>query len=169
MSKLILLCQHRSTNDGVMGSNIQFQDTASAADAAAESAKQAIAAAQAAAHLANKHFNPVGIDHKLNASAFNSGFAMHSGNSMGLSMSGDPRINHQIMGHLPQGPAIGRVHEPYNSGSYHYVSNEQISRRHSYNDTGRNQVEDGHYNNVHRRHSYNAFGIILGKISCDNN
>ncbi|EEF40664.1 protein with unknown function [Ricinus communis] len=168
-----------STNEGALG-NIQFQDTASAAEAAAESAKQAIAAAQAAAHLANKNFNPgsqaPGFDHKLNASAINTGFSMLSGNTMGLSMANDPRINCQVMDYQSQG--LGRIHEPQNFERSNYASTEEtrsmqmdgdrIYRRHSYNETRPNQM-DGH--NVHRRHSYNTSSpkseIKFDESDCD--
>lgn len=154
----------RSTNEGETG-NMHFEDTVSAAQAAAESAKQAIAAAQAAAYLANNGLNQVssvpGLDHKLNTSNINHGLGMLSGNSTGLSMPNYSQINYQRMDHYSDGP--GRMYESQNFDRSHYPGNEGTRpiqtdskhvnrRRHSYNVTMPKQM-DGQ--NVSRRHSYN--------------
>lgn len=154
----------RSTNEGETG-NMHFEDTVSAAQAAAESAKQAIAAAQAAAYLANNGLNQVssvsGLDHKLNTSNINHGLGVLSGNSTGLSMPNHSQINYQRMDHYSDGP--GRTYESQNFDRSHYPGNEGTRpiqtdskhvnrRRHSYNETMPKQM-DGQ--NVSRRHSYN--------------
>ncbi|CAK7355601.1 unnamed protein product [Dovyalis caffra] len=149
--------------EGEMG-NMYFEDTATAAQAAAESAKQAVAAAQAAAYLANNGLNQVplvtGLNHKLNASSINHGFGMLSGNSTCLSMPNDSQVNYQRMDHCSNAP--GRTYESQSFDRSHYQGKERtipmqtdgkhVCRRHSYNETRPTQM-DGQ--NVSRRHSYN--------------
>ncbi|XP_050230507.1 uncharacterized protein LOC126679506 [Mercurialis annua] len=136
----------RSSKEGAMG-NIQFRDTASAAEAAAESAKQAIAAAQAAAHLANKHFDPASqAPGFLNASEINPRYAMFSGSPI---MESSP----EILNHQSQGPAW--VHNASNEQARSAQRDgEGLYRRHSYNNKTRSNEMDVH--NVQRRQSYNA-------------
>ncbi|KAF2306328.1 hypothetical protein GH714_016461 [Hevea brasiliensis] len=150
------------TIKGAMGS-MQFEDTASAAEAAAESAKEAIAAAQAAAYLANKNhnqalnhlvfnnssinpatataylvnknFNQASQPPDFSTSFINTGFGVLSGNSMGI--ANNPQINYTNMDHQSQVQ----------------MDSEHIYRRHSHKESRPIQM-DGQ--TVHRRHSYNA-------------
>ncbi|KAF9678617.1 hypothetical protein SADUNF_Sadunf07G0053100 [Salix dunnii] len=159
----------KSTNEGETG-NMHFEDTVSAAQAAAESAKQAIAAAQAAAYLANNGLNQAslvpGLNHKLNTSNINHGLGILSGNSTSLSMPNYSQINYQRMDHYSDGPGgtygPGGTNESQNFDRSHYSGNEgtrpiqtdskRAYRRHSYNEEMPKQM-DGQ--NVSRRHSYN--------------
>ncbi|KAJ6733305.1 IST1 FAMILY MEMBER [Salix koriyanagi] len=154
----------KSINEGETG-NMHFEDTVSAAQAAAESAKQAIAAAQAAAYLANNGLNQAslvpGLDHKLNTSNINHGLGILSGNSTAPSMPHYSQINSQRMDHYSDGPG-GTPYESQNFDRSHYPGNEgtrpiqtdsnHVYRRHSHIETMPKQM-DGQ--NVSRRHSYN--------------
>ena len=105
-----------------------FEDTASAAEAAAESAKNAIAAAQAAAYLArrdsNQFMQPSSFDEIPNTSHNNPRPGALSGNSTDLFPS-----------HDHQSEAPGKMH--YESQSFHrsnhVVEDGKVSRRQSYN------------------------------------
>ena len=112
---------------------MHFEDTASAAEAAAESAKQAIAAAQAAAYLANKNFNQTteasSLDDKLNDS-----WVMPNHHSP---------VNSQNMGH--QQKAHGRTYASQSFRTTPFGSSEE--------ETPTSNVNGG---KVYRRHSYNA-------------
>lgn len=135
----------RSTSSGENG-NMYFMDTASAAEAAAESAKKAIAAAHAAAYLANRDFNQATqasvLDNRLNASSINHGFETLYGNSTGSFMPNDHSpVNSQNAGHQL---APGRIYESQSFGRSHYVGSEE---------TRATNVNAG---KVYRRHSYNA-------------
>ncbi|KAJ6740519.1 IST1 FAMILY MEMBER [Salix purpurea] len=154
----------KSINEGETG-NMHFEDTVSAAQAAAESAKQAIAAAQAAAYLANNGLNQAslvpGLDHKLNTSNINHGLGILSGNSTAPSMPHYSQITSQRMDHYSDGPG-GTPYESQNFDRSHYPGNEgtrpiqtdsnHVYRRHSHIETMPKQM-DGQ--NVSRRHSYN--------------
>lgn len=143
---------------------MHFEDTVSAAQAAAESAKQAIAAAQAAAYLANNGLNQAslvpGLDHKLNTSNINHGLGILSGNSTAPSMPLYSQINSQRMDHYSDGPG-GTPYESQNFDRSHYPGNEgtrpiqtdnnHVYRRHSHIETMPKQM-DGQI--VSRRHSY---------------
>ncbi|KAK0603207.1 hypothetical protein LWI29_002479 [Acer saccharum] len=111
------------------GRGMYFEDTASAAEAAAESAKNAIAAAQAAAYLSrrasNQFVQPSSFDEIPNASHNNPRPGALSGNSTDLFLS-----------HDHQSEAPRRVH--YESQSFdrsnHVVEEDgKVSRRQSYN------------------------------------
>ncbi|KAJ6419718.1 hypothetical protein OIU84_029772 [Salix udensis] len=142
---------------------MHFEDTVSAAQAAAESAKQAIAAAQAAAYLANNGLNQAslvpGLDHKLNTSNINHGLGILSGNSTAPSMPLYSQINSQRMDHYSDGPG-GTPYESQNFDRSHYPGNEgtrpiqtdsnHVYRRHSHIETMPKQM-DGQ--NVSRRHN----------------
>ncbi|KAK1589163.1 hypothetical protein Q3G72_031121 [Acer saccharum] len=104
------------------GRGMYFEDTASAAEAAAESAKNAIAAAQAAA---NQFVQPSSFDEIPNASHNNPRPGALSGNSTDL-----------LLSHDHQSEAPRRVH--YESQSFdrsnHVVEEDgKVSRRQSYN------------------------------------
>ncbi|KAL7223755.1 hypothetical protein ACSBR1_025247 [Camellia fascicularis] len=102
---------------------MHFQDTASAAEAAAESAKKAMAAAEAAAYLAKQDPSQV-------SEAF----------GYGNNFNGNP-INYQDMDDKSEVPA--QTYKSHSVGRSHYSSNEDITptnmdaknvnRRHSYN------------------------------------
>ncbi|KAJ4962270.1 hypothetical protein NE237_022209 [Protea cynaroides] len=131
---------NRSTNDEQRDGDtatMHFENTASAAQAAAESAKKAIAAAQAAAYLANKNCHqPVGFDHVVDclnnpkSSNYTGSFFMPN------DLSVDPETNRD---NQPEPP--GRLHGSQRSYSLHDKK------------TG---LTDLNGRKVHRRHSYNA-------------
>jgi hypothetical protein len=137
----------RSTSTGENG-NLHFKDTASAAEAAAESANKAIAAAQAAAYLANRDFNQATqasvLDNKLYASSINHGFETPYGNSTGTFMPNDRSpVNLQNAGHQLKAPG-NPYDESQSFGRSHYVSSEET------------RTTDVNGGKVYRRHSHNA-------------
>lgn len=147
---------------------MQFEDTASAAEAAADSAKKAVAAAQAAAYLASrdsKQFTQAFcISSKPDASNNHGGFAAFSGSEFSLENSTAP----------------GNFHMSQSSYGSHYVSHEEkrptdvgsgnFHRRNSCNASSANsdikfdvcdhdqdnKMEGPPCGKVLRRHSYNA-------------
>ncbi|CAN0918967.1 hypothetical protein LINGRAHAP2_LOCUS31180 [Linum grandiflorum] len=126
----------RSTNEVQPGSTY-FGDAATAADAAAKCAKQAIEAAQAAAYLANRDSNQTsGSNRNASASFINQGFEQtHPDNSSGFGMP--MNLQSSNGSHYPSGGETRRV-----------------NRRHSYNEappTTRIDVDEPSY----RRYSYN--------------
>ncbi|KAM3709934.1 hypothetical protein ACJW31_02G212200 [Castanea mollissima] len=135
----------RSTISGENG-NMFFEDTVSAAAAAAESAKKAIAAAQAAAYLANKNFNQAtqapSLDNKLNDSSTNHGFGNLYGNSTGFIPNHHSPANSHNTDH--QQEAHGRTYASQSFGASHFASGEE---------TPTTNVNGG---KGYRRHSYNA-------------
>ncbi|XP_031276051.1 IST1-like protein [Pistacia vera] len=135
----------RSASNGDR-STMRFEDTTSAAEAAAESAKQAIAAAQAAAHLASKGSKQFtqssGFDEIPNASCNKPGSANLSGNSAGPFMSNYPPVSSENIDHQSKSP--GGMFESHSFDRSHYLSHEE--RRPAHTESG----------NVYRRHSYNA-------------
>ncbi|KAM3757748.1 hypothetical protein ACB098_02G213100 [Castanea mollissima] len=135
----------RSTISGENG-NMFFEDTVSAAAAAAESAKKAIAAAQAAAYLANKNFNQAtqapSLDNKLNDSSTNHGFGNLYGNSTGFIPNHHSPANSHNTDH--QQEAHGRTYASQSFGASHFASSEE---------TPTTNVNGG---KGYRRHSYNA-------------
>ncbi|XVE82410.1 hypothetical protein DITRI_Ditri16bG0002300 [Diplodiscus trichospermus] len=125
---------------------VHFKDTASAAEAAEESAKRAIAAAQAAASLANRdcyQFNePSCCVKHLNDSSIITGFRNLSGNSAGGFVPSYPAVNSQ---HMDQQYKFSRgVYESRSFERSYYPSNEEAKP---------NNVEGG---KACRRHSHNA-------------
>ena len=124
---------------------MHFKDTVSAAEAAEESAKRAIAAAQAAAYLANRdsnRFNEAsGCVKSLNNSSIITGFGNLSGNSAGGSVTTYPPVNSQHVNHQYKVP--GRIYESRSFERY-YLSSEEARP---------NNVEGG---KTCRRHSYNT-------------
>ncbi|XP_022752169.1 IST1-like protein [Durio zibethinus] len=126
---------------------MHFKDTVSAASAAEESAKRAIAAAQAAAYLANRdgnRFNEAyGCVKILNDSSIITGFGYLSGNSAGgFVVPTYPSVNSQHMDHQYKVPE--RIYESRSFERSYYPSSEEARP---------NNVEGG---NTCRRHSYNA-------------
>ncbi|KAG6619662.1 hypothetical protein I3842_Q089300 [Carya illinoinensis] len=126
--------------------NMHFEDTVSAAEAAAESAKKAIAAAQAAAYLADRDFNQAtqasGLDNKLNTSGiddrgFESFDTTLSGKSSGYFMPND--LSTQNMDNQ-----LTHIYDSQWFGRSQYISREG---------TRATNVNGG---NVYRRHSYNT-------------
>lgn len=133
----------RSASNREMGGASQFVDTASAAEAAAESAKQAIAAAQAAAYLANKDSKQF-----TQASGFNE-MPDASNNTQGSDGS-------HYLSHKEKRPTLiegGKVHgrNIYNAPT----ANSGIKFDESDCDE-ENKMEKSHGGKVFRRHSYNA-------------
>ncbi|PWA75367.1 regulator of Vps4 activity in the MVB pathway protein [Artemisia annua] len=122
---------------------MHFEDTKSAAEAAAESAKMAIAAAEAAAYLANKHSNQSNQPHEsINGS--------RNGNNFD-SFSSSPPINFT----KPSRQSSDRSHIS--------SDNTKDQRRYSYNASGvkfddsdcdeQPEIDD---NKMYRRHTYGA-------------
>ncbi|GLT39319.1 hypothetical protein SLA2020_135170 [Shorea laevis] len=126
------------------GDPMHFEDMASAAEAAAQSAKMAIAAAQAAAYLANKNNNQftqtTGFGKNPNASRTNYGLGNFPGNSAGEFLATDPSVNPQHM----ETRAPGRIYDSHSFDRSRCPSNEEMRPN---NDLDRK---------VPRRYSYNA-------------
>lgn len=127
---------------------MHFGDTVSAAEAAAESAKKAIAAAQAAAYLANRDFNPAtrasSLDNKSNDSNNNNALDMLSGKQKCSFMPNEhSAVNLQNMDHQLN-DATGSKYECKSFGRSHCASSEETLTT----------IENG--GKVYRRHSYNA-------------
>lgn len=122
---------------------MHFEDTKSAAEAAAESAKMAIAAAEAAAYLANKHSNQSNQSHEsINGS--------RNGNNFD-SFSSSPPINFT----KPSRQSSDRSHIS--------SDNTKDQRRYSYNASGvkfdDSDCDEQHEidnKKMYRRHTYNA-------------
>lgn len=109
----------------------------SAAEAAAESAKEAIAAAQAATYLVNRDFNLAtqapSLDNKLNTSSIDHGFDTLSGNATVYFMPNDlSTVNSQNM------------------------DDHQLTHIYDSQWFGRSQATNVNGGNAHRRHSYNT-------------
>ncbi|XP_042508768.1 uncharacterized protein LOC122084529 isoform X2 [Macadamia integrifolia] len=142
--QVVELPTNRSTNDGERGGDnttMQFKSTASAAQAAADCAKKAIAAAEAAAYLANKNSHqPVGFDHVING--FNN---LKASDSTGaFSMSNDlPVDSERHSGGQPEPPG----------GLY---ASESFNRSYSLHHERSDDPKDLNGGNVYRRHSYNV-------------
>ncbi|KAB1206090.1 hypothetical protein CJ030_MR7G009319 [Morella rubra] len=119
-----------------------FEDTVSTT----ESAKKAIAAAQAAAYLANRDFNQATqatrLDNKSNASSINHGFDTLLGKSTDSFMPNENSLaNSYNMGHQLKDPR--RRYESQSFGRSQYISSEE---------TQTTNIDGGR---VYRRHSYN--------------
>ncbi|XP_044470192.1 IST1 homolog [Mangifera indica] len=129
----------RSASNG--GSSMHFEDTTSAAEAAAQSAKLAIAAAEAAAYLASKgskqFTQSCNFDEIPKASSNKPGSATLSGNSASLFMSNNPPVSAED--HQP-----GKMFESQRFDRSHYLDQEE--RRPAHTEGG----------NIYRRHSFNA-------------
>lgn len=135
----------RRTSGGERGS-MQFEDTASAAEAAAKCANEAVAAAQAAAILANKDsFNHQAppqapcYGSKFNISSVNIGHENLSRGSISSFMPDGSAADFQSMDHQSKAP--GRTYESQSFDRSHYshnvdtvdLDNGKFCRRHSYN------------------------------------
>ncbi|PON49979.1 Vacuolar protein sorting-associated protein [Parasponia andersonii] len=135
-----------TTTRTIIGDNtggMHFQDTASAAKAAAKCANEAIAAAKAAAFLANKDRNQgpsqaTSFDHELNSSSINVGYETTSvGSSIDRFMPDGPPITSQYMDNQYKSSTTKTSESESYVSHYLYTSN----------------VETG---KMHRRHGYNA-------------
>ncbi|KAL5754349.1 hypothetical protein ACOSP7_022569 [Xanthoceras sorbifolium] len=148
----------RSASERVRGC-MHFEDTASAAEAAAKSAKNAIAAAQAAAYLASRDskqfMQAPSFDEISNTSHNHPRPGALSGNSTDLFTSPDPPINSQHMHHQSRAP--GRMYESQNFDRSPYPSHDESSRP-------IHGEEDG---KVSRRQSYNAPSSAHSDIKFD--
>ncbi|KAK6288267.1 PREDICTED: IST1-like protein [Theobroma cacao] len=125
--------------------SMHFKDTVSAAEAAEESAKKAIAAAQAAAYLANRDSNlfneASGHVKRLNDSSIITGFGNLSANSAGGFLPTYPPVNSQHM----DPPVPGRTYESRSFERSNYYPGSEEARP--------NNVEVG---KTFRRHSNNS-------------
>ncbi|XP_043713022.1 uncharacterized protein LOC122661629 [Telopea speciosissima] len=134
---------NRLTNDEEKDGDIStmhFKNSALAALAAAESAKKAIAAAQAAAYLANKNSHqPVDFDHIVDD--FNN--PKSSKSTGAFFMPND----------LPVEPERNRDDQPEPPGRFH--ASQSLTRPYSLHDE-RTLPTDLNEKRVHRRHSYNV-------------
>ncbi|XVE87501.1 hypothetical protein DITRI_Ditri18aG0122800 [Diplodiscus trichospermus] len=114
---------------------MHFKEVVSAAEVAEESAKRAIAAAQAAAYLANRDSNQsnkaYGCVKSLNDSSITTGFGNLSGNSAG--------------GFVPTYPPVNSRHKDHQSFERSFYPSSEEARH--------KNVEGG---KTYRRHSYNA-------------
>nr|DAD41769.1 TPA_asm: hypothetical protein HUJ06_016092 [Nelumbo nucifera] len=116
---------------------IRFKDTASAAQAAAESAKKAIAAAQAAAHLAN--MNSHQVTEQINMENWSSNRDVLESQTGDHSVPRDPPVVSQNRSHQSSLP--GRLNESSylsdeeeeEGGSANLVDGRKFHRRHSHN------------------------------------
>lgn len=131
---------------------MHFEDTASAAKAAAKCADEALAAAKAAAFLANKDLNQApsqapSLGHKLNSSSINIGYETYSnGSSTDRFMPDGPPIDSHYMDNQYKSSGTRTFEsQSFNGPHSHYPSNME---------TGLNiNLNSG---KMHRRHSYNA-------------
>lgn len=145
---------NKSTTRTIIGDNtggMHFQDTASAAKAAAKCANEAIAAAKAAAFLANKDRNQgpsqaTSFDHELNSSSINVGYETTSvGSSIDRFMPDGPLINSQYMDNQYKSSTTNTFEsQSFNVSHSHYTSNVETDLN--------NNMDIG---KMHRRHSYN--------------
>ncbi|XP_027073827.2 uncharacterized protein [Coffea arabica] len=118
---------------------LHFQDSASAAEAAAKSAKEAIAAAEAAAYLVGKEAHASGFHNSKNGANMNKFISSVRSNSAGIYMPHDMAQDDEMM------------------GDDEYKVQKSIKRRSSEN----SHPSSAEHNNfdtpkVYRRHSYNV-------------
>lgn len=133
---------------------MQFEDTASAVEAAAKSAKEAIAAAQAAAYLAKKDLNHV----SPNTPCFD------DNNTYNMSITHETS-NFQNMDQAPmrmyESRSFNRSHYPDVETDIGHLDNEKIYRRHSCNVPTTNS-------DLKFKQSYNESDIIkFDESDCD--
>lgn len=140
------------TTTGDDSGGMHFEDSASAAKAAAKCANDAMAAAKAAAFLANKDLNQApsqapSFDHKLNSSSVTIGFETTSvGSSTDRAVPDGPPVDSQYMDQQYKSPGTRTFQsQSFNESRSHYPGNVRTSLNNSM-DSGK----------MHRRHSYNA-------------
>ncbi|KAI5319824.1 hypothetical protein L3X38_039532 [Prunus dulcis] len=117
----------RTSGSGERG-HMHFADSASAAEAAAKSANDAMAAAQVAAYLANSQAPQVPL-------SVNNGFGTPSGHSTGHFIPDGPPVDSQNMDHQSQACGIDRSHSSRNEETVlsHGDEKKFVYRRYSYN------------------------------------
>ncbi|KAH0973171.1 hypothetical protein GBA52_025327 [Prunus armeniaca] len=120
----------RTSSSGERG-HMHFADSASAAEAAAKSANDAMAAAQVAAYLANKDFSQA----PQVPLCVNNGFGTPSGHSTGHFMPDGPPVDSQNIDHQSQACGIDRSHSSRNEKTVlsHGDEKKFVYRRYSYN------------------------------------
>ncbi|KAL6993380.1 hypothetical protein U1Q18_011497 [Sarracenia purpurea var. burkii] len=121
---------------------IHFVDTASAAEAAAESLKKAIAAAEAAAYLAKRDTNQVSEASGFGNTPTN-GFNIKHENSTLSSNSEEMSGNSEIPAHMYKSQSFGRSRYSNNENSL--SSSEmnfgKVNRRYSYNESAKCDIK----------------------------
>ncbi|KAI4331366.1 hypothetical protein MLD38_029557 [Melastoma candidum] len=127
-------------SSGVTGT---YKDTDSAAKAAAESAKQAVAAAQAAAYLANKNDNRASLTRPFPDSSTNCHGPQYSDSFTGNEGGGyypdtDPRNVHRR--HSYNVPVTHPQTKFDDEGGIDHMEGK-INRRHSYNNPGHSDIK----------------------------
>ncbi|CAB4287903.1 unnamed protein product [Prunus armeniaca] len=120
----------RTSSSGERG-HMHFADSASAAEAAAKSANEAMAAAQVAAYLANKDLSQA----PQVPLCVNNGFGTPSGHSTGHFMPDCPPVDSQNIDHQSQACGIDRSHSSRNEKTVlsHGDEKKFVYRRYSYN------------------------------------
>lgn len=115
---------------------MHFQDSASAADAAARSAKEAIAAAEAAAYLVGKETHAPGFHNNMNGGMMNK-FSSVRSNSTGIYVPHDMAQDDEMMDdeYKVQKSIKRRSSENSHSSSaeHNNFDTQKVYRRHSYN------------------------------------
>lgn len=137
--------------------NRDYEDTASAAAAAAELAKQAIAAAQAAAYLANRDSSKTSTNYSLPEPE------LHPADSTNYNPSHDPAFSSPQYNMDRRASEPGRVFQSKSSNRSHISPIDELIRRHSYNTT--NVEEDR--NASSRRQSDNISSSAHSDIKFD--
>ncbi|KAH7519846.1 hypothetical protein FEM48_Zijuj08G0080600 [Ziziphus jujuba var. spinosa] len=142
--------------------NMHFVDSASAAEAAAKCADDAIAAAQAAAYWANKDVNqtsphaPPCFSDKFSTSNVNFGYEDHSsGSRTGPFMPDGPPVDFQTKDHQSKAPE--RTYELQSFDRSHYARNGETV------DLGDGKFYRRHSDNVQSSHS----DIKFDESDCD--
>ncbi|XP_057490222.1 uncharacterized protein LOC130776075 isoform X2 [Actinidia eriantha] len=123
----------RYSGGGGDGDTMHFEDSASAAEAAAEAAQKAITAAEAAAYLAQKDPGQVreSLGYSNNAARYNMKHEYESPSKNTREM-GD---NSEVLHHEYKSQSVGRSHYSSNEDSISTNMDDprKVNRRHSYN------------------------------------
>ncbi|XP_068345131.1 uncharacterized protein [Pyrus communis] len=147
----------RSSSGGERGP-MHFVDSASAAEAAAKSASDAMAAAQVAAYLANKDCNQAA----QSFSSVNNGFGTPSGNSSGHFMPDSPpvasqnRVNNGFG--TPSGNSTGFFTPDSPSVGSQNIDHQSKARGVDRSHSSRDETTDSHGHEkkfIYKRYSYN--------------
>lgn len=150
---------------------MNFEDTATAAKVAAESAEKAVAAAQAAAYLANRHTPPVSLTSASHyASGLNSSVSSKKhvmGDPSHFSSSNDSLVSQDRLHHhtLPGRTCGSQGYDRSSSTGFSEPNDGSVNSQHRVDqiDSLRRNHESHSFdrshlsgNNINRRHSYNS-------------
>ncbi|CAN6563443.1 unnamed protein product [Malus baccata var. baccata] len=151
-------CGDRRSSSGGERGQMHFVDSASAAEAAAKSASDAMAAAQVAAYLANKDCNQAA----QSSSSINNGFGTPSGNSTGHFMPDSPPVASQNMVNngfgTPSGNSTGFFTPDSSSVGSQNIDHQSKARGVDRSHSSRDETMDSHGHEkkfIYRRYSYN--------------